>query len=397
MPHHILFLCHPDHGHVIPNLAVVAELAGRGHRVSYLTAESMAELTSNAGATTIRYDSRYKQADFHSVARDPWYLLSLLLDESARMLDAAEAELGEDRPDLIVYDTSILHAGRILARKWGVPAAQLIPMFASNESFSYLNAMFNPDGAEGALPGWVHDMLANIAALAARHGVDAPPQELWWEIPDFSLVNIPREFQYAGDSFDERFAFVGPCVGDRGFLGSWEPPGSGLPVALVSFGAVFNEHPDFFRTCVRAFTGAPFHAVMTVADGLDPAELGELPSNVEVHRWVPHVAVLAHASAAVTHGGMGTVMESLHAGRPMVVIPTSAIDAVTARRIAELGLGVTMDPAEVTAERLVAAVRTVIEDDAVRAAAERMRGHVHAAGGTARAAGELEKYLTRSR
>ncbi len=399
MTRHYLFMCHPDHGHVLPNLAVVAELVRRGNRVTYLTAQSMAAIVEKTGATVLCYDSKYRKANFLDLANDPLYLLSLLLDESQSMLEALDERM-PGRPDMIVYDTSILYAGRVLARKWRRPAAQLIPFFASNPHFSYLNAIYNHGGdgpGEGpTLSRWVDDMLIRIGAMAGSHGVDVPAAELWWEVQDFSLVTIPRAFQFAGDTFDERFAFVGPCLGERSFLGEWEPPAGGLPIALVSFGAVFNQHPEFFRTCVEAFGDLPWHVVMTVAEGLDPAELGPLPPNIEVHRWVPHLTVLRHASVAVTHGGMGTVMEALHSGCPMVVVPTSDLDWPTGRRIEELSLGRVLPPGEVTAERLREVVLGVAADQDVRRATDAMRRDVRAAGGAVRAADEIEQYLTRT-
>lgn len=406
MSRHFLFLCHPDHGHVIPNLAMVTELAARGHRVTYLTAPSMADVVTEAGATAVAYDSRYRDADFALVANDPGYLMTVLLDESAAMLATATATFDGDRPDMVVYDTSILYAGRILARRWGVPATQVIPVFASNEHFSFLNAMYNPESSSGGkpavakpaqMPDWVGATMARIGALCAEHGVSAAPHEVWFEVPPLSLVTVPREFQYAGGTFDERFAFVGPCVGDRGFLGSWSPPAGGLPVVLVSLGAVFNEHKDFFRTCVEAFRGRPWHAVMTVADGVDPAELGELPANVEVHRWVPHVTVLEHASLCVTHGGMGTVMEALRAGTPMVCVSDSALDRPTAWRVRELGLGVVLDPDALTADALVEAITSVLGDASTAARSDLMRKAVAESGGATRAVDEIERHLARSR
>lgn len=397
MARHYLFMCQPDHGHVIPNLAVVAELIRRGNQVTYLTGESMAAVVRETGATVVGYDSPYAKANLRELEDDPLGLISLFLDESQVMLEAADTWV-TGRPDLVVYDISVLHAGRVLARKWGLPAAQLIPVFASNAGFSYLSAIYR-DGGEGdggALPRWVDDMLARTGALAGAHGLQVDPAELWWEIQDFNLVNLPRAFQFAGETFDERFAFVGPCLGERSFLSDWRPPGNGLPIALLSFGTVASSRPELFRTCVRAFCELPWHAVVTVGDGMDPADLGPLPPTVEVHRWVSHLSVLEHASVAVTHGGMGTAMEALYWGRPSVVVPATAIDALAARRIEELGLGRVVDPARLTPERLVDAVLGVAGDERVRRAASAMRHEVRTAGGTSRAADELERHLARA-
>ncbi|WP_277681662.1 macrolide family glycosyltransferase [Saccharomonospora azurea] len=400
MPRKILFVCHPDHGHIIPSLDMVSELTSRGHEVLYLTAPSMRDIVARTGATVLEYDSRYRDADFTRLAEEPGYLLSVLLDDSAAMLDTALS--GVEGIDGVVYDTSVLYAGRILARRWAVPSVQLIPFFASNEKFSYLNAMYNDAGGDAPaperpaeMPEWVGATMRRIGELCATHGVDVAPHELWFEVPDCSLVTIPRAFQYEGDSFDERFTFVGPCVGERGFLGEWTPPAEKRPVVLASLGAVFNEREDIFRAVVEAFRGQPWHAVVTVAEGTDPESFGVLPPNVEVHRWVPHVTVLEHAALCVTHGGMGTVMEALRSGTPLVCLPTSPLDRPTGWRLGELGLGVLLDPADATPEQLVEAIRSVLADRDMAEAAERMRKEVADAGGSVRAADRIERHLAR--
>ncbi|MBP2707910.1 glycosyl transferase [Microbispora sp. RL4-1S] len=408
MAGHYFFLCHPDHGHVIPTLAVVAELTRRGNRVTYLTAPSTAPLVEGAGATALTYESVYRAAHVRELEDDALGLLALLLDESGAMLERV-AGLAVDRPDVIVYDTSVLHAGRILARVWGVPATQLVPVFASNAHFSFLRSIYagadagpdagpdsGPDSGPGDLPGWVGEMLARIEALAAAHGITADPAELWWEVPDSNLVTLPRAFQFAGDTFDERFTFVGPCLGERRFLTDWRPPGDGLPIALLSFGTAAAERPALLRTCARGLAGLPWRTVVTLADGVDLAGLGPLPSHVEPHRWVSHVSVLRHAAVAVTHGGIGTVMEALSHGCPLVVVPTSAMNGPPARRIEELGLGRALDPVGLTPDRVAEAVLAVAADESVRRRAARMRREILASGGAARAADELERRLARA-
>jgi UDP:flavonoid glycosyltransferase YjiC (YdhE family) len=93
---------------------------------------------------------------------------------------------------------------------------------------------------------------------------------------------------------------------------------------------------------------------------------------------------------------MGTAMEALYWGCPMVVVPATAIDRPPARRIAELELGLVVEPAELTPRRLVDAVLAVAADLRVRRSAEAMRGDIRAAGGTSRAADELERHLARA-
>ncbi|QYC42717.1 Oleandomycin glycosyltransferase [Nonomuraea coxensis DSM 45129] len=390
-------MCFPDRGHVIPTLAVVAELTRRGNRVTYLTGGSAAEAVAAAGAEVVTYDSPYERVRSRAAEDDPLALLSLLLDESEAMLAAAARLLV--RPDAIAYDISTLHAGRVLARATGLPATQLIPIFASNAHYSVLAATYEGEAAgrlDRELPGWVDGMLARIGALARRHGVHDDPAALWWGVQDSNLVALPRSFQYAGETFDERFTFVGPCLGERRFLEEWRPPGDGLPVALLSFGSVGTTRPELLRTCAQALAELPWRTVVTLADGTDPAVLGPLPPTVEPRRRVSHLSVLRHASVAVTHGGLGTAMEALHRGCPLVVVPTTAMDGPVARRVAELGLGRALDPAGLTAAEVAERVLAVAADPAARRAAAAMSADIRASGGAARAADLLERLPSRA-
>ncbi|WP_207918986.1 hypothetical protein [Saccharopolyspora karakumensis] len=53
---HVLFVSIPAHGHINPGLGLVAELAGRGHRVSYATTDEFTpqviDSVLNRSATT---------------------------------------------------------------------------------------------------------------------------------------------------------------------------------------------------------------------------------------------------------------------------------------------------------------------------------------------------------
>jgi MGT family glycosyltransferase len=399
MTRHFLFLSIADRGHTFPNLAVVSELVRRGHRVTYVTGAEVAGLVEAAGAAVITCESSYAGADLRAVANDPdpSTMPMMLLDDSIVMLDAALDRLADDVPDLVACDIAAMQAGRVLGHVWQRPTVQLTPFFASNEKFVYTDAMLEADGISSEVvpdffEAFFGGFMEKLSGLLGSHGLPSSFENMM-KIPEFSLVNIPREFQYDGESFDERFAFVGPCLGERAFLGEWQAPADGLPVVLVSLGTVFNRDPEFFRNCVQAFTGQPVHAVISLGNGVDPDSLGDLPANIEVHRWVPHLSVLEHAEVFVTHGGAGSVMEALYWGRPMMAVPQSRDTRPTAMRLAELGLGRLVEPWNVTAEGLRGTVLDLLADEETRRRAAGMREHVRAAGGTVRAADVLEARL----
>ena len=72
---------------------------------------------------------------------------------------------------------------------------------------------------------------------------------------------------------------------------------------------------------------------MLLTTGTD-LDLGAVPTNVHVERWVPQADVLAHASVVVGHGGSGTTLGALGAGQPLVVVPLFADQPNNAARVA---------------------------------------------------------------
>ncbi len=63
------------------------------------------------------------------------------------------------------------------------------------------------------------------------------------------------------------------------------------------------------------------------------ADLGRLPANVRVERFVQHGPILARAAVAVTHGGMGATQKALSAGVPCVVVPFGRDQLEVAARV----------------------------------------------------------------
>jgi len=171
-------------------------------------------------------------------------------------------------------------------------------------------------------------------------------------------VFVPRAFQPAGSTFDDRFRFLGAMIGEREHSQSWSSPHPELPLLYISLGSIFTDHPGFYRTCLEAFGDGQYQVAMTVG-GVDPAELGPLPPTVQMQPWFPQLALLRQASAFITHAGMNSTMEALYYGVPMLTLPQMPEQAVNADRVAALGLGCQLDMQAVTADALRGALEEV--------------------------------------
>ncbi len=392
---HVAFLNNSGYGHVIPTLGVVEELVRRGHRVTYVTGDRLAGAVAATGARVLGYDSQLAHVDLSRMvtAETTSHMPGIYLREALDILAVAEPVLEADRPDLVAFDMTVYHAGRLLARKWDVPAAEYFPAFASNEHFSFLDKMLErmPDKGSLGHPA-LRAFFAGLTDLMARHGQsDRTVEQMMGQVDELNLVFYTRSFQPAGPTFDDRFTFMGPCLDyvER-TEPPWTPPASGAPVVLVSLGTSVHRQPEFFRMCVRTFADTPWHVVLAVHDAVDPADLAPLPPNVEAHAWIPHLSVLAHAAVFVSHAGLGSVMGALHRGVPVVLVPTSPEHKVVAQRVAELGLGRVVREDALSPGRLRAAVEDVAADRLTANRVRRMREDIVRAGGAVAAADAVE-------
>lgn len=381
---HIAFVAPGAFGHINPTLPIVRELTTRGHRVTYATDAIMADTVRAAGAEPVTY--RLKPVEplvldgMEAAARGTL----ALLEEVEQALPQIENAYEDDRPDVIVNDW-LGWSGALLAAKWGVPRVQSWSAHAASEGYdfgAFIVGMFQ------AAPAVKAEFDALLAALIRRH--DLPPVELhdFYRPAACNLVYQPRAFHVRNETFDDRYAFVGPTRLTES--ADFTSPGS--PLVLVSLGTIIQE-PEFFRTCLSAFAGQPYHVILSVGTGIDPRDLGPLPVNVEAHQRVPQPAVLAHADAFVTHTGMNSTMEALGSAVPMVAIPHTPEQHTTAERIADLGLGTVLTPDAVTADALRTAVDDLLANAATRQRVHAMQQEVLTAGGAPRAADAVEGQL----
>ncbi|WP_432142137.1 macrolide family glycosyltransferase [Streptomyces sp. bgisy084] len=390
MAKHLLFVALFGHGHVNPTLPLVEELVRRGHRVDYATTAEHSEAVTDAGARWVELKLQSPEILVPPRQFGPEEILVWMRGMFAEMgaqYPVLRDYCAAESPDAICYDAMNWPA-KVVAEKLGLPAVRFIPNFASNESFSLFDDFFSDVGDGNPLQG----LLTDCADFSAEHGVTVGPESILSGTENLNLVSIPREFQPAGDTFDERFHFIGPSLGSREHAEPWSPADPESPVLFISLGTVFNDRPEFYRTCIEAFRDGPYQVAMAIGD-LDRATLGDVPPAFDVRPYFPQPAVLRHADAFVSHAGMNSTMEALYYGVGLITIPQMPEQAANAGRAQELGLGVQLDPATVTAESLRSAVTRVASDPAVRSNLDRMRTVVKDSGGAARGADVIEEYL----
>jgi MGT family glycosyltransferase len=392
-PAHIAMFSIAAHGHVNPSLEVIRELVARGHRVTYAIPPAFAEKVAETGA-----EPRLWNSTLPGPGADPEAWGTTLLDNVEPFLaDAIQAlpQLIEaydgDEPDLVLHDITSYPA-RVLAHRWGVPAVSLSPNLVAWEG--YEQEIAEPMWEEPRKTERGQAYYARFHAWLEENGITEHPDPFIGR-PARSVVLIPRAMQPNVDRVDESVhSFVGACQGDRGAEGDWRRPAGAEKVALVSLGSSFTKQPGFYRECLKAFGDLPgWHLVLQIGKSVDPAELGQIPANVEVHSWVPQLAILRQADLFVTHAGAGGSQEGLATATPMIAVPQAVDQFGNADMLQALGVARHVPTEEATAETLREAALALVADPEVARKLKGIQAEMAEEGGTKRAADLIEAEL----
>lgn len=385
---HIAMIGNPVISHTLPGIEIIRELVARGHRVTYANDPFLGDLVASTGAELRPYRSGLPPVTGSAWPEDPVEGMTAFLDDAVRMLPQLHELYDHDPADLYLYDIGG-YAGRALAECQGRPTLQLSPTYVGWHSEE------DDIGAQiRALPG-ADAYFAKFAAWLAGNGATTLDPGDFSGRPARAVALIPRAMQPHADDVDtDAVTFVGPCLGDRSDQGTWTRPADAERVLLVSLGSACTRQPEFYRRCLTAFGELPgWHVVLQIGKDTDRQDLGPIPTNVEVHSWVPQLAILERADAFVTHAGMGGCNEGLYSGVPMIAVPQSADQFGNADQLVALGVARRLDTADATPEALRAALLALTSDPEVARRSAALREEVRAEGGTTRAADVAESLL----
>ncbi|MFM9610524.1 macrolide family glycosyltransferase [Streptomyces sp. V2] len=382
---HIAMVGIPAVSHVLPSLDVIRELVARGHRVTYANDPAVAHLIEPTGAELVPYTSVLPVAD-NDWPEDAIGAMSVFLDDAVQALPQLRAVYDADPADLYLYDIGAYPA-RVLAESQGRPLMLLSPTFVAWEGYetevaAHIWALPGADAYRARFDAWLKESGASTLAMEEFAGR-----------PAHTVATITRAMQPQADRVDtSTVTFVGPCFDPA--EGHWARPADAENVLLVSLGSAFTRQPEFYRQCIAAFGDLPgWHVVLQIGKYTDPADLGTIPANVEVHSWVPQRAILDRADAFVTHAGMGGCGEGLLAGVPMIAVPQATDQFMNADRLVELGIARRLDTADATAEALRGALLELTTDPEVARRSAELRDTARKEGGTSRAADLVEELI----
>jgi len=423
-----LITCWPFVGHLYPQISAAHALRDRGHEVSFYSHESARSVVEAEGFTLFPF-VQVDQRRFERVhalmgqvpATQPKPLTlsvamrayrDLLADSIPEQISDLQPIVARWRPDVVVTDPALWGPILVLWETTGIPVALLSQMIGSLipgpdappwgpglPSPRTFGTRLLSRATQLGVDVVAHNMRRRVNRIRSRYGLGpmgCSVNAFTGRLPLYLIPSIPELDFNRGDQ-PPNVHYIGPCV--------WTNPGAAsmdwldeLPVdrpwVHATEGTAAYQEPFLLRATALGLARERLEVILTTGQfSRDPATLGLniFPPNVHVERWVSHEELLPRCAALVTTGGAATVLASLKAGVPLVVVPTFWDKSDNAQRVVEAGVGLRLAPRHCTPERVRAAVMRLLEEPEFRENAQRMARRFAEARGPALAAELLER------
>src|SRR3954468_24785086 len=363
----ILVATTPGVGPLLPLLPLARAARERGHDVRIASGVGLAPVASSAGFELIAVGPSTIDA---FVATRPWareatgrrravltfrevFCGPLAAEQTTDLLAALDGWA----PDVIVRE-DMAFAGWLAAARLGVPLATV------------------------QVTAWRPRMrdLATEPLGALREGLGlAPDPDLATLYGACLFLVRPRSLVDPGAALPAITADLRPVadddIGTDGTARADLPPSDGRPRVVVTLGTVNSGRHDVLRPIIDGAVAAGAQVVVALGD--DPASLGPVPDGVVVRPYLPMSGLVATADVVASHGGSGTMLAALAAGRPLVIVPLpagqpgdgapcAADQPENAGRGAAIGVAVVVEPERLSADAVRTAIETIVEDAAYR-------------------------------
>ena len=384
----IVFFCIPAHGHTNPTLGVVRELISRGHQVFYYSYNMMREKIEATGATFVSCDEydqeqRLDAKDAVRVGKDWAFSTQILVDTTLALDDTVCEHMRELNPDCIVADSMAVW-GKAVALKLGIPFVSSTTTFAFNQYSAKIMKQ-----SLGKIFGMILSMSKinkNIKRLQDKgYPVKSVLDIIQNDNNTDTIVYTSPEFQPCAETFSEKYVFVGPSI--RPAENKVEKTANKL--IYISMGTVINDSIDFYKKCIKALADTEYQVIISVGNLINIEELGVIPDNITISRFVDQIAVLSQSDLFLTHCGMNSVNESLYYKVPLVMFPQTSEQDGVATRVEQLGAGIRLK--YVNAKSIKETIENVLHTKSYYEQAAKISEGFHKCTGVKGAADKIEQ------
>lgn len=365
----IAFAANPAIGHVLPLVPLALAAREAGHEVAVLGGAAIAPVLRTHGLRHIEAGPPDLATMFGAIGAQGLAGQRLAVavwgrgfaEVVARPMAHALGALARTwRPDLLVHDDSE-QGTWITAERLGIPHVAL-------QATAWRSAMMRLS-AEPA------------GRLREELGLAPDPELLTWHRFGYLATRPPG----LADPADPLPASARPMravsVEDPGAIAvPWldDAPAEVRRIALTLGTVAPERRAPLLVTILDALAPLDAELVVAIGPGLEPAAFLPRPANVRIVSFVPMSRLMRSSDLVVSHGGSGTMLAALEAGRPMVILPMAADQPTNAAACRDAGAALVIEREGRTVPGIRAVVEAALADPSLAAAAERLRSEIEA-------------------
>jgi len=298
-----------------------------------------------------------------------------LIDGARYVEPQLKAIITEHRPDVLVEDNVITFPALMTS---GAPYVRIVscnPLEARGERIAPVFSGYAADDDTGwgdfleefdrthqetwaAFDAWVREQ--GTPALPARDFIhtseaanlyvfpeeldytDARPLDATWHRMDSSLRETDDDYVLPAGFADR-------------------PEGSGL--IYLSLGSLGGADIALLQRLIDVLGTTEHKVIVSMGPRADEIRLA---GNMVGAAIVPQTTIIPQVDLVITHGGNNTTTESMHFGKPMIVLPLFWDQYDNAQRVDECGYGVRLSTYLFTDDELLGAVKRLLTDTALR-------------------------------
>ena len=169
----------------------------------------------------------------------------------------------------------------------------------------------------------------------------------------------------------------------------WKKRNESDKLIYISMGTVINDSTEFYKKCIEALANKKYQVIMSVGNLINIEDLGAVPYNITISRFVDQIAVLSQADVFLTHCGMNSVNESLYYKVPLVMYPQTSEQDGVATRVEQLGAGIRLK--YVNAKSITETIENVLHTKSYYEQAAKISEGFHKCTGVKGAADKIEQ------
>jgi MGT family glycosyltransferase len=241
----------------------------------------------------------------------------------------------------------------------------------------------------------IADVQSEFSEFCESRGAPSLPDgELVHESPWLNLYLYPRELDYPRSrplaptwhnlessvrTTDPAWSIPSPLAGGEGAL------------IYVSLGSLGSGDVPLMQRLVETLAQTPHRYIVSKGPQHESYELAD---NMSGEEFLPQAALLPAVDLVITHGGNNTVTESLHYGKPMVVLPLFWDQHDNAQRVDETGLGARLPTYTFNDRDLAETIDRLLGDAELGRRLQAMSARLRQNRGNVRAADLIERLAT---